>query len=414
MNSQQNNAQLLLGTAYFDSTGNALNSESEIVLASIADRMNAEPNLKIDIHSYTNYAGSPAENIAISKTLAEIVKSHLTLRLRHSSDRVQTFGYGADNPNWTNTTDEGTDGNHKVEIMIRKPDALLTWFENDVQVQPPSLRPHWLKPAPNYFLYHDYRVATGKNSSAHIFYPDHGTLQIGEEAMVIIQGSNLEQKENSFVKNLELQDGGLKGILEDAASQDDSVLINPDVMRELNAQSKRTQVDEKLESLIAAYQGDPSISVASAETLKTTADSTTIRQSINDGLPTGFALGVMIGQPTGITLKNNISRKTAIDFKIGWSFPGGRFHVAGDYLIYFPEWAKREGWYPYLGVGGRFRTMEDQEERQLNLGIRVGIGIEYLHQQLGLFGEFYPVVDLAPEASLNLEGGIGVRYYFKN
>lgn len=405
---------MLLGTVYFDSTSSILTSESEIILESIAEKMRAEPNLMIDVRGYTDSADSPAANTILSKRMADQVKNHLTVELGLSSDRIQTSGFAAKDPIASNKTDQAREKNRRVQIVIRKPDAVLTWFENDVRVQPPSLRPYWLNPVPNYYLYHDYRVATGKKSTAHILYPNKGTLKMDEEATVIIQGSNLEQRKNSFIQNLELRDGGLTAILEDAASQDDSISSASVAVGELNAQDSKTHIDEKLESLIVAYQSGSRVSDASEKTAIDKDDSVVVEQSIDAGLPTGFALGVIIGRPTGINLKTGISKKHAIDFKIGWSFPEERIHFAVNYLSYFPEWVRKEGWYPYLDVGGRLEMKQEQDERQLNLGIRVGVGIEYVYRQLGLVGELCPVVELVPEINLDLEGGIGVRYYFNN
>jgi len=405
---------VLLGTVYFDSTSSILTSESEIMLESIAEKMRAEPNLMIDIRGYTDNADSPAANTVLSKRMADQIKNHLTVELGLSSDRIQTSGFGAKDPIASNKTDQGRKENRRVQIVIRKPDAVLTWFENDVRVQPPSLRPYWLDPVPNYYLYHDYKVTTGKKSSAHILYPNNGTLRMGEEATVIIQGSNLIQRENSFIQNLELQDGGLRAILEDAASQDDPISSASVAVGELNDPDSKTQTDEKLESLIVAYQSGGRVSDASEKTAIDKDDSVVVEQSIDAGLPTGFALGVIVGRPTGISLRSGISKKHAIGFKVGWSFPEERIHFVVDYLSYFPEWIKKEDWYPYLNVGGRLEMKQEQDERQLNLGIKVGVGIEYVYRQLGLFGELCPVVELVPEIHLDLEGGIGVHYYFRN
>ncbi|HID32673.1 MAG TPA: hypothetical protein EYP24_04780 [bacterium (Candidatus Stahlbacteria)] len=131
------------------------------------------------------------------------------------------------------------------------------------------------------------------------------------------------------------------------------------------------------------------------------------------GSSSGIGLGIIIGEPTGISLKNWIAEKHAIDFGIGWSFTRNRIHIIGDYLFHFPEWVEEENWYPYLGIGGRLKLKEEQDEWRFNLGVRFGIGIEYIYQRFGFFGELYPVMDLIPETDFDLEGGIGARFYLK-
>lgn len=130
------------------------------------------------------------------------------------------------------------------------------------------------------------------------------------------------------------------------------------------------------------------------------------------GASQGIGLGFILGEPTGISLKSWISRRNAVDFGVGWSFTRERIHIIGDYLFHFPEWVKEPDWYPYLGVGGRLKIWDDADKTKFNLGVRFGIGIEYIYERFGFFGELYPVMDLVPETDFDLEGGIGARFYF--
>ncbi|MGB7054453.1 MAG: OmpA family protein [bacterium] len=193
--------------------GKALTIQSQTVLKMLAEVLRAEPNLMINISGHTDNTGSPSANLALSKERANQVKDYLTDNFDIAGDRIITQGLGSKDPIASNKTEDGRSENRRVEIVVRQPDAVLIWFENEVKVQPPTLRPDWLDPVPNYYLYLGYRITTGKKSSAHILYPNKGTLKIGEDATVIIHGLNLEQKENSFIKNIALQDGGLRSIL---------------------------------------------------------------------------------------------------------------------------------------------------------------------------------------------------------
>lgn len=411
MASQQDSTEIALGTVYFDSTGRVLTPESEIMLKTIADKLRTEPNLMIDVCGYTYDGGSLSTNTSLSQKMADQVKDYLAITLGVSDDRIQTSGASKKGRIVSNKTAGNKATNRSVEIVIRQPDAVLTWFENDVKVQPPALRPGWLDPVPNYYLYRGYRVATGKKSRAHILYPNKGTLKMDEEAMVIIHGPNLEQKEKTLVKNIELQNGGFKTILRDAASQGDSLTSAPATGHEPNSQGSETLVDKKLEDLVVVYQGNERAPVTPKKPVDKGKDAV-ITQNTNISRPAGFGLGVIAGAPTRISFKNWIAQKHAIDFDIGWSFPEKRIHVACDYLSHFPEWTQKHGWYPYLGVGGRLKMKADQDE-QFNLGIRLGMGIEYIYRQLGFFSELYPVMDLMPDIGFDVEAGIGVRYCFE-
>jgi len=41
------------------------------------------------------------------------------------------------------------------------------------------------------------------------------------------------------------------------------------------------------------------------------------------GQTSGFGVGVILGEPTGISVKNFISRSTAVDGALAWSFDDG-------------------------------------------------------------------------------------------
>ncbi|GAG76962.1 unnamed protein product, partial [marine sediment metagenome] len=281
-----------------------LTPESEIILKRIANKLLTEPNLMIDVYGYIHNAGSLSAKTVLSQKMADQVKDYLTINLGLSGDRIQTLGLGGKDRIASNKTAEIRAENRSVEIVIRQPDAVLTWFENDVKVQPPALRPGWLDPVPYYYLYRGYKVTTGKKSRAHILYPNEGTLKMDEDAMVVIRGLSLKQKEKPLVKNIELRDGSLRTMLKDDASQDDSITSAPAAVGELNSQGSKTLVDEKLEGLIVAYQGDTVVLAASEKTVIDKDDSVVVKQIINVGRPAGFGLGVIVGKPTGISLKS--------------------------------------------------------------------------------------------------------------
>jgi hypothetical protein len=236
-----------LGRVYYDMTLSALSRESESALRMVADRMHAEPNLLIDLYGYKY--GRIAPKFDTSREMAEKVKTYLIDNFGILADRIQTPDQLA-----TRSSAPSKDSEDQwVEIVVRPPDAILAWFENDVKVQPPTLRPNWLKPLPDYYLYHGYKVATGKKSSAHISYPGKGMLRMDEDAMVIIHSLSLERRDERHVKNLRLQEGSLTILLEDVSAQeypDTSTVAD----REIASQIQDTVVAEKIEDLVIVYQ----------------------------------------------------------------------------------------------------------------------------------------------------------------
>lgn len=126
----------------------------------------------------------------------------------------------------------------------------------------------------------------------------------------------------------------------------------------------------------------------------------------------GFGLGIILGEPTGISFKNWIGSRTAIDGGVAWSFGNNdSLHLHADYLVHkFNLFKVKKGKLAlYYGIGGRVKT-----EEKSRVGIRIPVGINYIFGEapLDIFLELAPVLDLAPSTEFGLTGSIGIRYYF--
>jgi len=126
----------------------------------------------------------------------------------------------------------------------------------------------------------------------------------------------------------------------------------------------------------------------------------------------GFGLGIILGEPTGISFKNWISDRSAIDFAVAWSFGDhDALHVHADYLFHnFRLFKVEKGdLVLYYGIGGRVKA-----EKKSRVGVRIPIGISYLFEKdpLEIFFELGPILDLSPSTTFWVTGGIGIRYYF--
>ncbi len=132
-----------------------------------------------------------------------------------------------------------------------------------------------------------------------------------------------------------------------------------------------------------------------------------------------FGLGVIVGEPTGLSLKYWLDEDRAIDGAAAWSFSeNDSFQLHGDYLIHDYELLNSDDLPFYYGLGARLK-FKDNEGRGRNsndeiFGIRVPLGITYLFEDapLDLFFELVPVLDLAPDVELDINAAIGLRFYF--
>jgi hypothetical protein len=133
------------------------------------------------------------------------------------------------------------------------------------------------------------------------------------------------------------------------------------------------------------------------------------------GAAADVGLGVIAGEPTGVSLKVWGDSHHAFDGAAGWSIgEGGWLYVHGDYLWHRYELDPDEfsGTVPYyFGLGARLLLHEGDDSR---LGARFPIGLDYLFDggRFDVFVEVAPVLDLLPKTDFSLSGGVGARFYF--
>ncbi len=122
-------------------------------------------------------------------------------------------------------------------------------------------------------------------------------------------------------------------------------------------------------------------------------------------------LGIMVGEPTGLSFKYWMGSKTAIDAGLTWSLSGNdAIGVHTDYVWH--KWLNVEKGQLalYYGVGASLWLADNNT----GLGARIPVGLNYLFQEapLDLFIEVVPGLGVVPDTDFDVDGGIGVRYYF--
>jgi hypothetical protein len=125
-----------------------------------------------------------------------------------------------------------------------------------------------------------------------------------------------------------------------------------------------------------------------------------------------FGLGIILGEPTGVSAKLWTSSENAFDFAAAWSFKGdGHLLLQADYVWHmFRLISVSSGKLPfYVGIGGRVVLADDAL-----IGVRVPLGLDYMFADapIDIFVELVPILDLAPETDFDFGGGIGARFWF--
>jgi hypothetical protein len=126
-----------------------------------------------------------------------------------------------------------------------------------------------------------------------------------------------------------------------------------------------------------------------------------------------FGAGIIAGEPTGLSGQMWLSKSTALDAAVAWSFGGGEdaLLVQSDYVFYNMGMidVKTGAMGLYFGLGGRIKFQSKSQ-----IGIRVPIGLDYMfaNAPVDIFGEIVPILDLVDETELNFSAALGVRYFF--
>jgi hypothetical protein len=129
-----------------------------------------------------------------------------------------------------------------------------------------------------------------------------------------------------------------------------------------------------------------------------------------DGGPLG--LGLILGQPTGITGAYRVSERNTIDAAIGLDVLNNshQLYVHADFLFVLTDLLSGEtaGLKPYLGPGAYVTA------NGFSLGVRVplGLSLEFHRAPLQLFLEAVPALHLIHRVNFGIGGALGFRYYF--
>jgi outer membrane protein OmpA-like peptidoglycan-associated protein len=106
---------VILRGVIFETGKSALKPESFTVLDIVAQSLQANPDIRIEIAGYTDNTGAPATNARLSQARAEAVRAYLATR-GVAPSRMTVKGYGPANPIAPNTTAAGRAQNRRVEL----------------------------------------------------------------------------------------------------------------------------------------------------------------------------------------------------------------------------------------------------------------------------------------------------------
>lgn len=139
-----------------------------------------------------------------------------------------------------------------------------------------------------------------------------------------------------------------------------------------------------------------------------------------------FGFGLILGEPTGITLKGDAGGSNAWDLAVGSSW-FGNLRIHGDYLWNVDAFGSRKaglyfGLGAALGIGrgngvfikgekGKWYYYDDKDAFALGVRGVAGINGMPFKAPVELFLEVAPLIGLTPVTGLGTDVALGIRYY---
>ena len=127
----------------------------------------------------------------------------------------------------------------------------------------------------------------------------------------------------------------------------------------------------------------------------------------------GFGLGIILGEPTGLSAKLWTGAKTAFDAAAAWSIDEkDTSYLHADYLVHNFNLLtlERDSLPFYYGIGGTVRLTKNERA-----GIRLPLGLAYIFEDAGvdIFLEVVPLFFVLPDTNFSINSGLGIRYFFR-
>jgi hypothetical protein len=134
-----------------------------------------------------------------------------------------------------------------------------------------------------------------------------------------------------------------------------------------------------------------------------------------------IGLGIIIGEPTGISAKLYVKDDQAFQAAAGFAFVGGGVHIHLDYVFHPLILQSRDSFVllAYIGPGARLINYRDGRETSYTaLGLRAvgGLLFDFTDNPLDAFVEVAGVIEYGFDEDEGfgpaLNAAAGVRYYF--
>lgn len=133
-----------------------------------------------------------------------------------------------------------------------------------------------------------------------------------------------------------------------------------------------------------------------------------------------LGFGLIVGEPTGITLKSRTGSSNDWIFNLGLKSHYGGVRFDGIYTFNFPQAFNSRDFELYAGVGaviglgdgdGFFKEKHKRDD-DLGLGVKGLMGVNFKpSKKFEVFLELGPLVGITNGVGADIEGALGFRFY---
>ena len=121
-------------------------------------------------------------------------------------------------------------------------------------------------------------------------------------------------------------------------------------------------------------------------------------------------IGAILGYPTSIYYKRNLSPSISASITAGWEIPDSFYGTLNLLFNTFNVIAKNVLLF-YFGPGFGFGVSNQPVDR-VHLGALVPVGIEFQYKRLAIALQIAPGIGLFPAVAFIMQGGLAVAFLF--
>jgi hypothetical protein len=128
----------------------------------------------------------------------------------------------------------------------------------------------------------------------------------------------------------------------------------------------------------------------------------------------GFGLGIIVGDPTGLSFKGYVGPTAAIEGAVGFGFlRGNHVHAHLDFLWEVPLTSfERANLVLHFGVGPKVGFFDELDRVRVGARAPVGLTFQFTRVPLDVFLEVAAGMWIVDDLDFDLDAAAGVRYWF--